>query len=289
MQEVTVQVPATSANLGPGYDCLGVALQIYNRVTVRRVGGVSPSSEAAGASPMLEKAAGAFFEAANVPAFAFDWNIVGEVPRSRGMGSSVTVRLGILHGLNELAGKPLSPDTLFQICAKLEGHPDNAAPAAFGGFTVASPDGSHVRFEVAPELQFVLLIPDFEIATPDARRVMPETLPHKQAVISAANACRITAAFASSNYAMLRGAFTDFLHQPHRLPLIPFLNRTIEAAENSGAIGGFLSGSGSTIACLALGNAEAVGQAMLAAADTPNARILITRADNLGVQTLASE
>jgi len=205
------------------------------------------------------------------------------------MGSSVTVRLGLLHGLNELSGKPLSADALFQICAKLEGHPDNAAPAAFGGFTVASPDGSHVRFEVAPELQFVLLIPDFEIATPDARRVMPDTLPHKQAVVSAANACRITAAFASGSYAMLRGAFTDFLHQPHRLPLIPFLNRTIEAAEQAGAIGGFLSGSGSTIACLALDHPEEIGQAMLAAAETPNARILIARADNLGVRTLASE
>jgi homoserine kinase len=205
------------------------------------------------------------------------------------MGSSVTVRLGLLHGLNELSCKPLTNDALFQICAQLEGHPDNAAPAAFGGFTVASPDGSHARFEVDPELQFVLLIPDFEIATPDARRVMPETLPHKQAVISAANACRITAAFASRNYQMLRGAFTDFLHQPHRLPLIPFLNRTIEDAEAAGAIGGFLSGSGSTIACLTLADAEAVGQAMLAAAATPNGRILITRADNIGVRTLASE
>jgi len=288
MQEVTIQVPATSANLGPGYDCLGVALQIYNRVTVRRGEAGAPAGEAKAASSMLDQAASAFFEAAKVPAFGFDWNIVGEVPRSRGMGSSVTVRLGILHGLNELAGKPLSADTLFRICAKLEGHPDNAAPAAFGGFTVASPDGGHVRFEVAPELQFVLLIPDFEIATPDARRVMPDSLLHKQAVVSAANACRITAAFASHNYPMLRGAFTDFLHQPHRLPLIPFLNRTIEAAEAAGAIGGFLSGSGSTIACLALENAEEIGQAMIVAADTPNARILITRADNSGVRVLAS-
>ncbi len=290
MQEVTIQVPATSANLGPGYDCLGVALQIYNRVTLKKVvSGSAPSLQATGASPMVEEASAAFFSATNIPAFEFDLDIEGEVPRSRGMGSSVTVRLGLLHGLNELAGKPLSDETLFQICATLEGHPDNAAPGAFGGFTVANPDGSHFRFEVAPELQFVLLIPDFEIATPDARKVMPQTIAHHQAIVSASNACRITAAFASQNYRMLRGAFADFLHQPHRLPLIPFLNQTIQAAEAAGAVGGFLSGSGSTIACLALDNAEAIGRAMLKAANTPNGRILITQADNIGVQTLASK
>lgn len=281
MQEATIQVPATTANLGPGYDCLGIALQIYNQVTVRRGKGAAPASK------MVAEAAGAFFQKAELPYFDFDWSIQGEVPRSRGMGSSVTVRLGLLHGLNELCGKPLDSEALFQICAELEGHPDNAAPGAFGGFTVASHDGKFARFEVSPELQFVLLIPNFEIATPDARRFLPDTLPHKHAVISAANACRITAAFASGNYELLRGAFVDYLHQPHRLPLIPFLNRTIEAAEQAGALGGFLSGSGSTIACLTLSNAEGIAEAMLAAADTPNARVLFTCADNLGVRRLA--
>ena len=141
MQEVTIQVPATSANLGPGYDCLGVALEIYNRVTVKRQaapGGSAPS-------PMVEQAAAEFFSASNHHAFGFQWEIEGEVPRSRGMGSSVTVRLGLLHGLNELCGKPLSKETIFRICAALEGHPDNAAPAAFGGFTVANPASKSPR------------------------------------------------------------------------------------------------------------------------------------------------
>jgi homoserine kinase len=282
-QEVLVQVPATSANLGPGYDCLGVALQIYNRVRVRKTG----ESAENWSSAMVEQAASAFFGAAQLPKFGFEWSIEGEVPQSRGMGSSVTVRLGLLHGLNQLCGHPLDATKLYQICAELEGHPDNAAPAAFGGFTVANPDGSYFRFEVEDRLQFVLLIPNFEVATPDARKLMPQTLPHSQAVASAANACRITAAFASKDYPMLRGAFVDYLHQPHRLPLIPFLNQTIEAAIEAGAIGGFLSGSGSTIACLTLGNAEAVGQAMLKAAHTPNARLLLTRADNTGVRLLS--
>lgn len=277
MNEVTIRVPATTANLGPGYDCLGIALQIYNHVTVER-GGQAPTHE------MVSAVAEKFFTAAGAAPFPFSWKINGDVPRSRGMGSSVTVRLGLLHGLNELAGKPLPADTLFQICAQLEGHPDNAAPAAFGGFTVAG--GAEIaRFEVAPELRFVLLIPDFEVSTPAARKVLPAQLDRLAAAQSCANACRITAAFAAKNYNLLRGAFVDHLHQPFReKELIPFLSKVIAAGEGAGALGGFLSGSGSTICCVTLDKPDAVAAAMLAAANSPNARTIITTADNGGVR-----
>ena len=240
MNEVTIRVPATTANLGPGYDCLGVALQIYNRVTVARA--TEPQADA-----MAAAAAEKFFAASGGTPFPFSWKIAGDVPRSRGLGRSVTVRLGLLHGLNELASRPLSVDRLFALCAELEGHPDNAAPAAFGGFTVAG--GMEVaRFTVAPELRFVLLIPDFEVATPAARKVLPAQLDRLAAVQSCVNACRITAAFAAQNYSLLRGAFADQLHQPFReKELIPFLSKVIAAGVQAGALGGFLSGSGSTI------------------------------------------
>jgi homoserine kinase len=279
MNEVTIRVPATTANLGPGYDALGVALRIYNSVTVRR-------AATAEANPMTAEAARVFFQAAGLEPFDFAWSIGGDVPRSRGMGSSVTVRLGLLHGLNELAARPLDATRLFQICAQLEGHPDNAAPAAFGGFTVAGgPEIAH--FPVAPELQFILLIPDFEIATPDARRALPAQIDRLGAARSCANACRITAAFAAQNYALLRGAFEDHLHQPYReKALIPFLTAVITAGEKAGALGGFLSGSGSTICCVALENAGAIAAAMLAASGNAGARTLITTADNAGVQRL---
>lgn len=275
MNEVTIRVPATTANLGPGYDCLGIALQIYNHVTVERGG--QPET-----NPMVSAVAEKFFTGAGVAPFPFSWKITGDVPRSRGMGSSVTVRLGLLHGLNELAGKPLSADALFRICAELEGHPDNAAPAAFGGFTVAG--GAEIaRFEVAPELRFVLLIPDFEVSTPAARKVLPAQLDRLAAAQSCANACRITAAFAAKNYALLRGAFVDQLHQPFReKELIPFLSKVIAAGESAGALGGFLSGSGSTICCVTEGNEDAIGAAMLAASGNTGARIVVTRADKEG-------
>ena len=139
MQSATIRIPATTANLGPGYDCLGIALSLSNRLTVRRKAletDVPPESFHSG-DAMAAEAAEAFFMEAGLPPFPFCWNIEGEVPRSRGLGSSVTVRLGLLAGLNALSGAPLSTPTLFELCAKLEGHPDNAAPAAFGGFTVA--------------------------------------------------------------------------------------------------------------------------------------------------------
>jgi homoserine kinase len=287
MQSVTFLVPGTTANLGPGYDCLGIALELFNRVTVTRQD-KEPSPSGAGSvghpgQSMAQEAGDLFFARANQTRFSFEWNIEGDVPPSRGMGSSVTVRLGILSGLNALTGSPLSPQGLFELCAQLEGHPDNAAPAAFGGFTVAG-GNAVARFPVHEALHFVLLIPDFEVSTPAARKVLPPQLERLSAVASCANACRITAAFASQNYSLLRGAFADGLHQPFREPLIPFLPRVIAGGEQAGALGGFLSGSGSTICCVTLENAEAVADAMLAAAGNATCRTLITRANNTGMR-----
>jgi len=271
---VRVRVPATSANLGPGFDALGVALRIYNTVAVRRSGNAAPDA-------MADEAATAFFSAAKKKPFPFSWSIRGAVPRSRGLGSSVTVRLGLLHGLNALSGSPLDNEALYRLCAELEGHPDNAAPAAFGGFTVARPDGSYQRFKVGSRLKFALLIPDYEVRTKDARRVLPRQLPYADAVRSAANAAAIAAAFASANYEALPGCFADFLHQPYRAPLVPGLDKVLAAATKSGALGGWLSGSGSTIACATLGDAAKAAAAMKRA--LAGAQTVLAIADNRGV------
>jgi len=276
----TIQVPATSANLGPGFDCLGVALNIHNRVTVERSHDSAPEL-----TPMANEAAAAFFRTAGVAPFAFHCHIDGEVPRSRGLGSSVTVRLGLVHGLNELTGSPLNGRRLFEICAALEGHPDNAAPGAFGGFVVSGP-GSVERFEVDEALEFVLLIPPFEISTPAARRTLPPQIERLAAVRSCCNACRITAAFASRRYEGLRGAFWDGLHQPFREPLAPFLPKVIAAGESAGALGGYLSGSGSAICCVTLGNGEEVATAMQRSCGDKDAYTLRTHADNRGARPL---
>jgi len=276
MDTATIQIPATTANLGPGFDCLGVALKLYNRVTVERTDDGAPEL-----TPMANEAAEAFFGTAGIAPFEFHCHIDGEVPRSRGLGSSVTVRLGLLHGLNRLVGEPLNARRLFEICAALEGHPDNAAPGAFGGFVVSGP-GSYERFDVDEELEFVLLIPPFEVQTPAARRVLPAQVDRLAAVRSCRNACRITAAFASRRYEGLWGAFEDGLHQPFREPLVPFLPKVIAEGEKAGALGGFLSGSGSTICCVTLGHGEEVAMAMQRACGEQDAYTIRTRADNRG-------
>jgi homoserine kinase len=272
----TIQIPATTANLGPGFDCLGVALKLHNRVTVERSDDHAPEL-----TPMANEAAAAFFGTAGLQAFEFHCHIDGDVPRSRGLGSSVTVRLGILHGLNQLTGAPLDDRRLFGICAALEGHPDNAAPGAFGGFVVSGP-ASYERFEVDERLEFVLLIPPFEVATPVARRALPPQIDRLAAVRSCGNACRITAGFASRRYEGMKGAFADGLHQPFREPLVPFLPKVIAAGEKAGALGGFLSGSGSTICCVTLENGEEVAQAMQRACGDKDAYTIRTHADNRG-------
>ena len=277
MESVTIRIPASTSNLGPGFDCLGVALRVHNLVTVSR------ATKNGILAPIVAKAADLFFKRTKRRRFAFSCSATEKIPRSRGLGSSATIRLGILHGLNELTRQPLDRLSIFQLCAELEGHPDNAAPSSFGGFTVAR--GKNVqRFEVSSRVKFVLLIPDLEIRTSAARKILPAKISRRNAVASAGNACAITAAFASRDYEHLRGAFTDHLHQPFRTKLVPFLPRVIAAAERAGALGAFLSGSGSTICAVTLHNPRKVAAAMKRAARSTSSQIVITAADNHGVE-----
>jgi homoserine kinase len=276
MEKVTIRIPASTSNLGPGFDCLGVALRIYNSVTIACTK-VRHRQE-----KIVAKAADLFFKRTARRRFHFSCSAKEKIPRCRGLGSSATIRLGVLHGLNELCGRPLDRLSIFHLCAELEGHPDNAAPCSFGGFTVARGQNFQ-RFEVSPRLTFVLLIPDVEISTSTARKILPAKISRTAAVQSATNACTITAAFASRNYEKLRGAFTDQLHQPSRAKLIPFLPRVIAAAEKAGALGAFLSGSGSTICAVTLRHPQRVATAMQRTARSTS-RIMITMADNRGVQ-----
>jgi homoserine kinase len=253
---------------------------------------------------IVSDAAERFFKQTRRRAFSFSCSIVERVPRGRGLGSSATVRLGILVALNRLSGDPLDQLSLFGLCAELEGHPDNAAPAIFGGFTVTRSDGDGFpavrlrrlpkpsllgstvqRFAVSPHLHFVLLVPELEIETARARRILPSKISRIAAVENCANACAVTAAFVSRDYEKMRGTFSDNLHQPFRAKLVRFLPRVIEAAERAGALGAFLSGSGSAIAAITLKAPEKIADAMARATTAP-ALTIITHADNRGAQVL---
>jgi homoserine kinase len=276
---VSVHVPASTTNLGPGFDCLGIALQLWNRITIE--------AERSEARPpeMVRQAADLFFSHTGETRFPFKLSIEGEVPQARGLGSSVTIRLGILMALDQIAKTGLSKENICSLCAELEGHPDNAAAAIFGGFTIITKTTDRiVRFDVDPVLKFVLFIPDFEVKTSEARRVVPDSFPRQAVVENLANASLIAAAFASRNYGYLRDAFVDHLHQPFREQFVPFLPKVLHAAAEAGALGGFLSGSGSAVACLTLSDGEKVAAAIKESAPEAKAKILIVSADNEGAR-----
>jgi homoserine kinase len=268
-------------------------LRIYNTITMAR-----SASRRHFHPPIVSEAAHRFFHEARHRAFAFSCSIVEQIPRSRGLGSSATVRVGVLLALNRLSGNPLGQLTIFQLCAELEGHPDNAAPASFGGFTVVEgtprygawsaqhPDPTVQRFMVSPRLHFVLLVPDLEIQTSTARNVLPSKISHGAAVENCANACALTAAFVSQDYEKLRGIFADNLHQPFRVKLVPFLPGVLAAAEKAGALGAFLSGSGSTICAITLQDRDRIATAMKRAAGSISARAIMTLADNHGARVV---
>jgi homoserine kinase len=285
MQQVTIRIPASTSNLGPGFDCLGLALRVYNDLTVTRESrGILPQP------PIARRAADLFFRKTRRRPFSFSCSAIERIPRMRGLGGSATIRTGILHGLNELAENPLDRSSIFKLCARLEGHPDNAAPASFGGFTVVHRGtGNNLtfqRFVVAPRLYLILMIPDLEVATSRARGILPARIARSDAVENCANACAITAAFASRKYEQLRGKFADRLHQPFRRKLVPFLPDVIVAAEKAGALGAFLSGSGSTVCAVTLRGPQKVAAAMLSAARLPSASAVVTTADNRGARVL---
>jgi homoserine kinase len=182
-----------------------------------------------------------------------------------------------------MARTNLTRHDLFTLCAALEGHADNSAPASFGGFTLVR--GLVMEhFNVSPQLRFVLLIPNFEVATKEARRLLPSKIARTDAVRNVANASAIATAFATRDYERLRGCFVDYLHQPFRKKLVPFLEETIRSAERKGALGAFLSGSGSAICAITLRNSRKIAGAMMRASRQKDAGTIITQADNQGVQ-----
>ena len=281
----TVRVPATSANCGAGFDCLALALSLFNRVTVTRVApsAAQPDSGAgcwsalpqrdsdAAALDMALAAARAFGDAAHVHGFAFSFRIEGDVPSARGLGSSVTVIGGIAAALNALSGSPLSRRQLIAAAAHVEGHADNAAAAFLGGFCVARCDpvsGAYtdsIRIPLPRTLRFVVASPALELLTKQSRGCLPATIPHRHATSSICSSAFVVAAFATGDYERLRGAVSDFMHEPYRLPAIPGGAEAIAAGGGAGAYAGWLSGSGSSVLCVCdVAVADAVAACMSA-------------------------
>jgi len=285
--QVTVRVPATSANLGPGFDCLGIALALTGEVTLA----LEPASERP--SPIEAMAAAAAreaFRAAGRPAppeLSARWS--GDIPVARGLGASAAARAGGLVGANALTGGPLSNGELLALGASLEGHADNMAPALFGGLQVVvrEDDGwRRLAVPLAPGLKVVLFVPDLEMPTQESRRLLPDPVPREDAVFNIGRAALLVAALSQGRWELLDAATQDRLHQPARSKLFSALYDVFDAAKEAGAHAAYLSGGGSTVAALATQGEERVARLMQQAATARgfSGRSVITEPSERGAE-----
>ncbi|WPJ97786.1 homoserine kinase [Coraliomargarita algicola] len=271
-RSIIVQAPASTSNCGPGFDTLSVALSLYNfvRLVERSDCEICALEEAhGGTQAMIEEAARSFTEVAGVEAVGFNYEIWGDVPEARGLGSSSTIRAAIVAGLNKLHGEPLDLEAMIRLTTHLDNAPDNACAVFAGGFCIARTEPEtfayreHVRFALPESLTFVAVSPDYKVLTEKSRRVLPESIPFKDVVRSANSLAFLVGVLVSGDFERLDGAVNDYIHQPYRELLNPFGHESIEAGCHAGAYTGWLSGSGSTVVCVTSPDkAQAVAAAM---------------------------
>ncbi len=290
-RRISVEVPASSANLGAGYDCLGLALDLTDRIEVEVLGwtrgGVDLSVEGEGVDELpatnqnrFVRGLAAALTAAHgeLPAGA-GWRVsmTNRIPLARGLGSSAAATVGGLVAGNVLAGEPLPSMELLRLATTIEGHPDNAAAAILGGFVVVGQTDQGleaIRFPVPRDLRAVLFIPERRLGTGEMRAVLPERVPLEDAVANLGRVALGVAGLATGRSELLRSLTVDRLHEPYRAGPYPELPRLVDAARAAGALGACLSGSGSTIIAFvdsmaAITRVEAALSAVAADTDLP--------------------
>lgn len=275
-RRVTVRTPASSANLGPGFDALGMALRLHNRMTLTpttgpvrvTVGGEGEGLLESGAENLAYRAVERLYREVGRPVPALEIHLENAIPVSRGLGSSSTAIVGGLVGANALLGEPLDREKVLALAVEMEGHPDNVAPALLGGFQVMSmtEDGlQHLTIAPPPELRAVVCIPEAQVSTEAARKVLPTQYSRADAVFNISRASLLVVGLLTGRTEVLRAAMQDRIHQPYRAALIPGFEAALEGALAAGAVGACLSGSGSTMLALATTDPTPIGEAMVAA------------------------
>ncbi len=251
---VKIKVPATSANLGPGFDCMGVALGLYNTFTFEKMksGLVVEGSEKSfdDEDNLIYTSMKRCFEKIGYEPKGLKITAESDVPVSRGLGSSATCIVGGIMGANELAGGKLSQEEILELATEIEGHPDNVAPALLGGCVTSVVDSGKVyysKINVPDGMKFYALIPNFKLSTKKAREILPETVSFEDAVYNLSRASLMTSALSKGEFELLKIAGKDRLHQDYRGDLIDGYHSIIEKSEEAEAYGAFLSGAGPTI------------------------------------------
>jgi homoserine kinase len=266
-QAVVVRAPATSANLGPGFDCLGLTLDLWNEVSA-----VAGMPQVAGEENLMHRAARAVFDAVGAQYPGFELDCINRIPFARGLGSSsAAIACGILIA-NHCLGSPLTEAGLLDLATTLEGHPDNVVPCLLGGVRVATVADSgrviQARVPLAVSLRAVVFIPEHNVPTAHARGLLPSRVTLADALFNVARASLLVAALASGQTEALAEATRDRLHQPYRLALFPSGATLLATAMQAGALGAFTSGAGPAVLALCADElqANAVGAAFEATA-----------------------
>ena len=254
-----VIVPATSANIGPGYDCLGIALNLYNKFYFEEIDeGIiieNKEKEYLNEDNMVYQSMLYFFEKVkpSIIPKGIKIKIVDEIPICRGLGSSATCIVAGLMGANYLSKSNLNKEKILKLATEIEGHPDNVAPAIYGNMIVSFMENEkiyHDTIKVPKHLRFCALIPDFELSTEKARAVLPKTIDHKDGVFNVSRATLLVTAFMNNKLELLKVACKDRFHQEYRSTLIKDYNKIVNYSNKLNCLGTFLSGAGPTIMSL---------------------------------------
>lgn len=252
---IKIRVPATSANLGSGFDSLGIALKLYNSVLMEEYDGVDittsdGTSVPTGKKNLIYTSAKFLYDLCGRKFTGLKLIQENNIPMTRGMGSSSACIVAGLVGANALLDNPLSKDDLVNLAARLEGHPDNSTPAILGGLVTAVFDGNRVysaKVPISGRLKFAAFIPDFELKTEVARAALPKEVSHKDAVFNLSRSALMTASLFSGKLENLKIAADDKLHQPYRLKFIDGAPEIFDLAYRCGAYAAFISGAGPTL------------------------------------------
>ena len=292
-ERINVRVPATTANMGPGFDCLGMALDIWNTVRVEvgksgfEITGEGDKTLPRGRSNLIYRSFSAIFEqcARPVP----DVGIVchNEIPLDRGLGSSSAAVIGGLVAGNEICSGPFSQEHLLEMAVEIEEHPDNVATALLGGCQIVVREEGKLITTSVPvpdDLRAVVFIPDFPVPTSQARGLLTPQVDRQDAVYNIGRVALLVKAFCTGDFTHLAVATGDRLHQPARQTIFPAMKNIFRAALGAGALGVFLSGAGSSVLALARDREFTIGYEMADAAAKSgiDGTLKITRPTNIG-------
>jgi len=292
---VFIGVPATVANLGPGFDILALALHLQNDVHVEQTDGDELTIDAGEGTPaelgdarrnLVTRAYAHTCEALGRPSGGVHFRCVNRIPIARGIGSSAAATLAGALAAVSLHRAPWSEEVILDTVSTIEGHRDNAAAALLGGLAICVPGARTVRMDVPDELHAVLFLPDARLHTEQSRRVVPQVFSREDAIFNAARCALLVRCLATRDYAGLGDAMDDRWHQPARTALVPSLPRLIAAAKDAGAAGAALAGGGPSVLALTALDPAPIEAALLSeatAAQIPG-RTLVAQVRNWGTR-----